>query len=158
MVFAQKDFDRLYVWDQAPATWANAPTLVIARRNSFYPTVPDAELLLTCEADGSLHVWGDAYSFATDVGGPPQLLPMFGLRSKGVSLLGEPVWEYGGFEKSAYYRLHPSKSERAALLGGPWFEIGERFADGDGAVRYPPPPAELAHRFMQGCDELRAPA
>ena len=154
-VVAKPDFDREYLWDQAPATWASAPTLVIAKRDSLYPTVPDAELLLTCEADGSLHVRGDAYGFATDLGGPPQLLPMFGLRSPGVSLLGEPVWEYGGFDMFASYRLHPSKNELAALLGGPWFEIGERYADGDGAIRYPPPPAELTHRFMQRCDKVR---
>lgn len=151
MVFAQKDFDRLYVWDRAPETWADTPTLVIAEKDSFYPRVPDVQVLLSCKADGSLTVWGNAYEFATDVGGPLHLMPMFGLRSRHVSLLAEPIWEYGGFGKSAHYVLHPSQAQLSQLLRGPWFEVSEVYADGDGATRYPPPPRELADTFIRQC-------
>lgn len=149
--FAQKDFDRLYVWDQAPETWADTPTLVIAERDSLYPTAPNVEVLLSCKADGSLEVWGNAYEFATDVGGPPQLMPMFGLRSQAVSLLAEPIWEHGGFSKSAHYVLHPSQNQLNQVLRGSWFEVSEVYADGDGATRYPPPPSDLAEAFIRQC-------
>ncbi|WP_137721017.1 hypothetical protein [Brevundimonas sp. SGAir0440] len=151
MVFAQHDFDRLYVWDRAPAIWANTPTLVIAERDSLYPSVPDVKVLLSCKADRSLTVWGKVYEFGTDLGGPPRLMPMFGLRSRDVSLLAEPIWEYGGFSKSAHYVLHPSQAELNQLLRGPWFEVSEVYADGDGATRYPPPPRELADTFIRQC-------
>lgn len=154
MVFAQQDFDRIYVWDRAPAIWASTPTLVIAERDSLYPSVPDVKVLLSCKADGRLEVWGNAYEFATDVGGPPQLMPMFGLRSRDVSLLAEPIWEYGGFSKSAHYILHPSQAELNQLLRGPWFEVSEVYADGDGATRYPPPPSELASAFIRQCKAM----
>lgn len=154
MVFAQKDFDRIYVWDLAPVTWADTPTLVIAEKDSLYPMAPDAEVMMTCEPDGSLEVWGNTYGFATDVGGPLPLLPMFGLRSRDVSLLAKPIWEHGGYDKSAHYVLHPSKTQLRQLLGGPWFEVSEMFSDGSGATRYPPPPNDLANAFIRQCQAM----
>lgn len=151
-----QEFEQSFLWDLAPTEWAASPTLVIARKNSLYPTVPDVEISLVCAADGSLKIWGDAYRFATDVGGPPQLMPVFGLRSQGVSMMGEPVWDHGGFEKSAHYILHPTREQRDLLVSGDWFEVAGAYADGSGTVRYPPPPPQMAQEFTRRCDELAA--
>ena len=154
MVFSQKDFDSTYLWGQAPDGLGDTPALVIAKHDSLDPIAPDAEVMMTCEPDGSLEVWGNAYRFATDVGGPPQLMPMFGLRSRDLSLLGEPIWEHGGYQKSAHYVLRPSKTQLRQLLGGPWFEVSEVFSDGSGATRYPPPPSDLANAFIRQCQAI----
>jgi len=149
-------FEKTYFWDLASAEWASSPTLVIAEKDSLYPRVPDVQIAIVCRKDGALDVWGDAYGFATDVGGPASLMPVFGLRSPGVSMMAEPIWEHGGFSKHASYVLHPTRGQRDRLLQGEWFEVAAVYADGSGTVRYPPPPSEMAKNFAARCDALSA--
>jgi hypothetical protein len=149
-----EEFNHAYFWDLPSAEWVSSPMLVIAKKGGIYPEAPDAQFVLECQTDGTLVVWGDAYHFVTDVGGPPDLLPLFGVRSPGVSLLGEPIWQYGGYAKSAHYILHPTGNQRAQLVSGDWFEIANVFADGSGTVRYPPPPLEMAREFNRRCEAV----
>jgi hypothetical protein len=155
-VLSDDEFGRSFVWSRAPANgWASSPTLVIAKRDGLYPEAPDAEVILTCLPDGSLSVSGNEYQVATDVGGPPDLVPRFNLQSNLISLSGKPIWEHGGFSKHANLILRPTSDQLSKLITGEWFEVVGIFADGGGTVRYPAPPRTLTAPFLQDCGDAR---
>lgn len=155
-VLSDDEFARSFVWSRVPADeWASSPTLVIARRDGLYPAAPDAEVVLTCLPDGSVSVWGNEYQVATDVGGPPELVPRFSLQSNLISLSGKPIWQHGGFSKHAHFILWPTSDQLAQLINGDWFEVVGIFADGSGTVRYPAPPRMLTTPFLQDCGDAR---
>jgi len=142
-------------WDYPTSSvWASTPTLAVARARGVYPVAPDFELAIACGANGELQITGDVYRIATDVGGSGPIPSRLGLRTSSVDLGGEPVWSYTGYDQYAKFAVSPTRDQLSQLVSSEWLEAYIPFSDGDGGMKYPAPPLELAQRFLTACEAL----